>query len=59
MATPTCPDDLSEVRLNQIEAYADSYRTGGVGEKMLAERIKLLTQEIRRLRKKEAQNAKL
>ncbi len=46
------PNDLTDERLDQLDGYANSYRTGGVGEQELAKRIKLLTEEVRRLRKK-------
>jgi hypothetical protein len=43
-------DDLSPVRLEQLEKYADSYLTSGtVGEKMLAARLRAVSRALRKV----------
>lgn len=45
--------DLSDTRLKQLEEYAESYfnHFASTGEKMLARRLKVMIQEVRKLRK--------
>jgi len=43
-------NDLTDERIQQLIEYANSFRTGGVGEQMLAERLKEVLQELKRSR---------